>query len=58
MEEAIKGMGNSYVLHQNYQIRIFENTSEETPETMKYDIENKAITQSPSKGFHSLIKDA
>ena len=24
---------------------------------MKYDIENKSVTQSPSKGSHSLIKD-
>ena len=24
---------------------------------MKHDIENKAVTQSPSKGAHSLIKD-
>ena len=31
--------------------------TEETLETMKYDIENKAVTQSSSKGTHSLIKD-
>ena len=24
---------------------------------MKYDIENKSVTQSPSKGSHALIKD-
>ena len=35
----------------------FKNTKEETLETMKYDIENKSVTQSPSKGSHSLIKD-
>ena len=35
----------------------FENMTEETLETMKYDIENKAVTQSSSKGTHSLIKD-
>ena len=35
----------------------FGNTTKETLETMKYDIENKAATQSPSKGAHSLIKD-
>ena len=35
----------------------FENKIEGILETMKYDIENKAFTQSPSKGAHSLIKD-
>ena len=35
----------------------FKNTPEETLETMKYNIDNKAFTQSPSKGAHSLIKD-
>ena len=35
----------------------FENATEETLETMKYNIENKAVTQSPFKGTHSLIKD-
>ena len=35
----------------------FENTTEETLETMKYNIENKAVTKSPSKGAHSLKKD-
>ena len=34
----------------------FENTTEETLETMKHDIENKAVTQSPSNKTHSLIK--
>ena len=33
-----------------------ENTTEETLETMKYNIENKAVTKSPSKGAHSLKK--
>ena len=35
----------------------FENTTGETLETMKHVIENKAVTQSPSNGAHSLIKD-
>ena len=35
MEEAIKGIKNSYVLHQNYQMTTFENMTEETLETMK-----------------------
>ena len=30
----------------------FENTTEETLETMKHDIENKAVTHSPSSGAH------
>ena len=56
MEEVIKGIGNSYVLRQYYQIRL-ENTPEETLETIKYNTENKAVTQPPSKGAHSLTKD-
>ena len=36
---------------------IFENTPEETLETINYDIENKAITQSPFKEAHSLTKN-
>ena len=35
----------------------FESSIEETLETLKYNIKNKAVTQSPSKGAHSLIKD-
>ena len=35
------------MLHQNYQ----------TLGTMKYEIENKIFTQSPSKGAHSLMND-
>ena len=35
----------------------FENTTKGTIETMKHDIKNKAVTQSPSNGAHSLIKD-
>ena len=58
----INGRGyqkNRKFLHATLELPIttFENTKEETLETMKYDIENKAVTQSPSKGPHSLIKD-
>ena len=35
----------------------FENTTEETLETMKCNIENEAVIQSPSKATLSLIKD-
>ena len=35
----------------------FKNTIKETLETTKFDIENKAIIQSFSKGPHLLIKD-
>ena len=56
MEETIKEIENSYMLHQNYQIRL-ENTTEKTTETMKHDIENKVVTHSPSNGAHSLIKE-
>ena len=35
----------------------FDNTTEEILETMKRDIESKAVTQSTSNGAHSSIKD-
>ena len=54
MEEAIKGIGNSYVLHQNYQTPPLKIQQKKYFETIKYDIENKAVTQSTSKGTHSL----
>ena len=60
MEEAIKWKRNRKFLRATSELpnATLENTKEETLKTMKYEIENKSVTQSLSKGAHSLMKDA
>ena len=60
MEEAIKWKRNRKFLRATSELpnATFENTKEETLKTMKYEIENKSVTQSLFKGAHSLMKDA